>query len=224
MSAYEILKNRGVTRLCHFTNLARFVHIISSETGVCATANIDQDIKRETDHVRLDGECGYVCCSIEYPNSWFLRKAMERDIEEVFRDWIVLCIDLDVLRIRKIKYSPCNASTGNGNYIYSNEEELDMLFDPVCVRMKRNPQILDCCATDDQAEILIENNIPREMISKIIVGNTVVAAQVYSILKVYGIRDISIAVASDVLNTNWSRIVRNGKRPEEMDFVPEGEM
>jgi len=71
---------------------------------------------------------------------------------------------------------------------------------------------------------LIENNIPREMISKIIVGNTVVAAQVYSILKVYGIRDISIAVAPDVLNTNWSRIVRNGKRPEEMNFVPEGEM
>ena len=70
----------------------------------------------------------------------------------------------------------------------------------------------------------MRNNIPREMISKIIVGNTVVAAQVYSILKVYGIRDISIAVASDVLNTNWSRIVRNGKRPEEMDFVPEGEM
>ncbi len=224
MSAYEILKNRGVTRLCHFTNLARFVHIISSEIGVCATANIDQDIKRETDHARLDGECGYVCCSIEYPNSWFLRKAMERDIEEVFRDWIVLCIDLDVVRIRKIKYSPCNASAGNGNYIYSNEEELDMLFDPVCVRMKRDPQILDCCATDDQAEILIENNIPREMISKIIVGNTVVAAQVYSILKVYGIRDISIAVAPDVLNTNWSRIVRNGKRPEEMNFVPEGEM
>lgn len=224
MSAYEILKNRSVTRLCHFTNLARFVHIISSEIGVCATANIDQDIKRETDHARLDGECGYVCCSIEYPNSWFLRKAMERDIEEVFRDWIVLCIDLDVVRIRKIKYSPCNASAGNGNYIYSNEEELDMLFDPVCVRMKRDPQILDCCATDDQAEILIENNIPREMISKIIVGNTVVAAQVYSILKVYGIRDISIAVAPDVLNTNWSRIVRNGKRPEEMNFVPEGEM
>lgn len=64
---------------------------------------------------------------------------MERDIEEVFRDWIVLCIDLDVVRIRKIKYSPCNASAGNGNYIYSNEEELDMLFDPVCVRMKRDP-------------------------------------------------------------------------------------
>lgn len=71
---------------------------------------------------------------------------------------------------------------------------------------------------------MIENNIPREMISKIIVGNTVVAEQVYSILKVYGIRDISIAVAPDVLNTNWSRIVRNGKRPEEMNFVPEGEM
>ena len=70
---------------------------------------------------------------------------------------------------------------------------------------------------------MIENNIPREMISKIIVGNTVVAAQVYSILKVYGIRDISIAVAPDVLNTNWSRIVRNGKRPEEMNFVPEGD-
>lgn len=224
MSAYEILKNRGVSRLCHFTKLARFVHIISSETGVCATANIDQDIRRETDHARLDGECEYVCCSIEYPNSWFLRKAMERDIEEVFRDWIVLCIDLDVLRIRKIKYSPCNASAGNGNYIYSNEEELDMLFNPVCVRMKRDPQILDCCATDDQAEILIENNIPREMISKIIVGNAMVAAQVYSILKVYGIRDISIAVAPDVLNTNWSRIVRNGKRPAEMNFVPEGEM
>ena len=84
--------------------------------------------------------------------------------------------------------------------------------------------MFSCCATDDQAEILVQNNIPRDMISKIIVGNELAAAQVYSILRVYDMQHISIAIAPDVLNTNWSRMVRDGKRPAEVEFLPEGEV
>lgn len=223
MSAYEILKHQGVSRLCHFTKLVNLVHIISSEAGIYATKNIDSDIKREVDHARYDGQTGYVCSSVEYPNTWFLRKAKERDIESVFKDWIVFCIDLNVLKIRNIKFSPCNASTGSGDYVYSNEDDIGMLFRPFG-RRKRTGKMFSCCATDDQAEILVQNNIPRDMISKIIVGNELAAAQVYSILRVYDMQHISIAIAPDVLNTNWSRMVRDGKRPAEVEFLPEGEV
>ena len=34
MSAYEILKDHGVTRLCHFTKCENLTHIITSDHGI----------------------------------------------------------------------------------------------------------------------------------------------------------------------------------------------
>ena len=77
MTAYEILIDRGVTRLCHFTKFQSLTHILSSDYGVSSSSLIRQDMKNVTDKERYDGELNYVCCSVQYPNSWFLKKAME---------------------------------------------------------------------------------------------------------------------------------------------------
>ena len=37
MSAYDILSSRGVTRLCHFTKLQSFTHIITSLEGILSS-------------------------------------------------------------------------------------------------------------------------------------------------------------------------------------------
>ena len=66
MNGYDILVARGVTRLCHFTKLQNFTHIILSAEGILASSSIRQDVKNVIDKERYDGELDYVLlfCSV----------------------------------------------------------------------------------------------------------------------------------------------------------------
>ena len=99
MSAYDILITRGVTRLCHFTKFQSLTHIITSVDGVLASSSIRQDMRNVNDTARYDGELDFVCCSVQYPNSWFLKIAMKNNSDRIFSEWIVLYIDLNILNI-----------------------------------------------------------------------------------------------------------------------------
>lgn len=219
MGAREFLEARGATRLCHFTKLQLLTHILSSDEGILASNSIRSDVKTVTDTDRYDGELQYVCCSIEYPNSWFLRQAQQRNSDQIFRDWIVLYIDLRILDYRDAKFCACNAGKSWGRYIFSDLNKLSTLYSsPTVLGRQRNSYMLECCPTDDQAEVLIKDSIPRTYITGIAVGNDDVAARVSSILTTYSILNKRIYVSPDVLNTNWSNIVRIGKRPNEILF------
>ena len=226
MSACDILKARGVNRLCHFTKLQSLVHILSSEDGILASSSIRQDTKNVTDTERYDGELDYVCCSIEYPNSWFLGKAKQKDADRVFREWVVLYIDLEILKRRPAKFCPCNASKSSGAYISSDMEKVGDIFAPAVTtfRYPRSPQMLPCCPTDGQAEILIKGNIPRDFIIGIVTGNSEIAGQVYAMMKTCRINPIMLYKAPDVLSTAWSNLIKTGHRPDEAKYVwPEEE-
>ncbi len=219
MGAHNFLKDRGVTRLCHFTKLQMLTHILSPNEGILASDSIRSDVKTVTDCDRYDGELQYVCCSIEYPNSWFLRQAQQRDTDQVFRDWVVLYIDLGILDYRDAKFCACNAGKSRGRYIFSDLNRLGTLYSsPTVLGRQRNPKMIKCCPTDDQAEVLIKDSVPRSYIYGIAVGNNDVGARVAAILTTFSIPDKRIFVAPDVLNTNWSNIVRNGGRPKETLF------
>ncbi|MCL2284068.1 MAG: DUF4433 domain-containing protein [Fibromonadales bacterium] len=219
MSGYDILKARGVTRLCHFTKFQSLTHIISSEYGVSASDSIRSDTKNATDIERYDGELDYVCCSIEYPNSWFLQKAIQRDTNKIFNEWIVLYIDLEILNQKYAKFSPCNASKANGTYINSQIENIEIIFADTIhtFRHSRSSQMLSCCPTDGQAEILIKNNIPRDFIIGIAVGNEDIAGRAYAMQKTCSVKQISIFIAPDVLTPAWSNMIKNGNRPCERE-------
>lgn len=220
MSAYDILITRGVTRLCHFTKFQSLTHIITSVDGVLASSSIRQDMRNVNDTARYDGELDFVCCSVQYPNSWFLKIAMKNNSDRIFSEWIVLYIDLNILNYKKTKFCPCNASKENGAYINNNMDEIDSIFAPSVSTFDypRSPKMLSCCPTDGQAEILIENSIPREYIKGIAVGNEDVAGRVCSILKMYGVEHISIYIAPDVLTTKWSNMIKEGCSPNEFRF------
>lgn len=219
MGAYEYFTDKGVTRLCHFTKLQKLTHILSSNEGVIATDSIRSDIKAVTDADRYDGELKYVCCSIQFPNSWFLRQAKQRDTDQIFRDWAVLYIDLGILDCREAKFCSCNAGKSWGQYIFSDLNNLGTLYSsPTVIGRQRNSNMLLCCPTDDQAEVLIKDNIPRSYLTGIAVGNGDVAARVSSMLSTYSISDKQIFIAPDVLSTNWSRVVRTGGKPKETLF------
>ena len=122
-------------------------------------------LKIVLDSARYDGELDHICCSIQYPNSWFLNKAIERNSDQIFKDFIVLYIDLSILNEREAKYCPCNSSRENGAYICSDMDSIDSIFAGVVGTFKypRSPKMLQCCPTDGQAEILIKGNIPPKV-------------------------------------------------------------
>lgn len=218
MSAYDVLTERGVTRLCHFTKLQSLTHIITSQNGVLASSSIRQDTKNVTDTARYDGELDFVCCSVQYPNSWFLKKAMQNNPDKIFKDWVVLFVDLSILKHKIAKFCPCNASKSRGAYIDGNMDNIDSIFatSVSTFAYPRSPKMLSSCPTDGQAEILIEDSIPREYITGIAVGNEDVAKRVYAMLKMYGMEHISLYTAPDVLTPNWSNMIKNGRRPDEI--------
>lgn len=217
MSAYEILTARGVTRLCHFTKFQSLTHIIPSADGILASSSIRQDTKNVTDTARYDGELDYVCCSVQYPNSWFLKKAMQNNTDKIFKDWVVLYVDLSILKYKSAKFCPCNASKSYGTHIDDRMENIDSIFatSVPAFAYPRSPQMLASCPTDGQAEILIRDSIPREYIIGMTVGNEEVAKRIYGMLKMYGMEQIPLYVAPDVVTPNWSSMIKNGRRPIE---------
>lgn len=225
MSCLNYLLNRGVTRLCHFTKLKDLTHILLSDDGIVSSIAIRPDVKDQKDPERYDGELDYVCCSIEYPNSWYLRRAQQRDADHVFRDWVTIYIDLDILNYRDVKFCPCNAATHCGAHILSDKSKIcDLYSSPNVVNRVRSPKMLQCCPTDDQSEILIRDNIPYSFFSGIAVCNETVAQQVYSIIRTCEKKPLPIYIAPDVLNTNWSSSIRAGIRPEETKLTVKEEL
>ena len=74
---YEnIIKDRNITRLCHFTRTNNLPFIlgdgIDSHNGIIANALItDASFLKPTDDNRVDGKKDYICTSVQYPNSFY---------------------------------------------------------------------------------------------------------------------------------------------------------
>ena len=217
MSGYEILSARGVSRLCHFTKFQSLTHIIPSEEGILVRNSIRKDTKNVTDQERYDGELDYVCCSIQYPNSWFLKSAMQNNTDKLFKEWVVLYIDLSILNNKKAKFCPCNASKCSGVHINDDMEKIESIFaiSIPTFQYPRSPRMLASCPTDGQAEVLIKESIPREYIIGIATGTEDVAKRVYAMLKMYKQERIPVCVAPDVITPKWSDMIKDGLLPDE---------
>lgn len=217
MSGYDILAARGVTRLCHFTKFQSLTHIAPSADGIKASSSIRQDIKNVIDKERYDGELDYVCCSVQYPNSWFMKKAIQNNTDKIFKEWVVLYVNLSILNDKSAKFCPCNASKARGAYIQDKMSNVESIFaaSVPTFTYPRSAAMLPCCPTDGQAEILIKHNIPRKYIIGIVVGNEDVAKRVYAMLKMYDIEDTPIYIAPYVMTPTWSNMIKRGTRPVE---------
>ena len=156
---------RGITRLCHFTPSRNLGHIAEDRAGILASKHLWEDEKavfNPTDLKRLDGYPDYVCCSIQYPNAWYFRKARSR--EPLFRDWVILLIKPRYLWYAGAKFCPCNAATGQGRLV---DEGAEAIRGFICRHRRR---VLTCTdviivillslPTDEQAEVLIPDHIP----------------------------------------------------------------
>lgn len=215
------IRDRKITRLCHFTRSSKALHILSSETGLVAVDFLEKDIYDANDELRMDGRTDCINCSIQYPNYWYFKRV--KDKVQLFPEWVVLFINPELLLLDSTEFCFTNAAYSRGAYIKKGTDAFRGMFaDRVNGKWSRSrtDKMLPCCPTDDQAEALIYKNISRKDIIGVAVPNEEQAEKErirwYDILKTIPKFDISIA--PDLFDGALSDKVRKGIAPREYKF------
>lgn len=216
---------RGVTRLCHFTPSRNVAHILSGNSGLLASKYLKDDereVFNPTDLHRFDGFDDHVCCSIEYPNGWYFRKA--RACGGLFRDWVVLLIKPDWLWHDNTKFSQRNAAAGRGAGVEQGFEAYRRLFAPSVTGAYDNTYTRDLLhpdwlPTDEQAEILIGSAISLEDVTGIAVANEAQAKREFARFRILQREHPRIMVVPAMFDAyGLSAAIRRGIRPVETEY------
>lgn len=212
------IENRCIKRICHFTKSKNLSHILNDFKGIYATDFLPESYKDCNDSLRLDGKTDYICCSIEYPNIFYLNRIKNND--KLFKDWIILSIDPKVMCLEKTLFSKVNSATEKGRYISKGINGFRALFEDQIVTNKRSitrsTTMLQSSPTDIQAEVLIYKKIHIKYIKEIIVKSELQAKEEFFRMKLWGGKtDIPIIVAPELFDSNLSKKLRDGERPKE---------
>ncbi|QNQ10410.1 DarT ssDNA thymidine ADP-ribosyltransferase family protein [Sphingomonas alpina] len=221
--------SRGITRLCHFTPSRSLAHILAGGVGVLPSHLLEEEDRllfNPTDLQRLDGHTNHICCSIEYPNAWYLDRVRKGEI--LFRDWVVIFAEPSVLAVEGTLFCPRNAAAGYGAYIAAGYDAYASMFAQSVagaygtVRSRTLLQ-LPCSPTDDQAEVLVADSIPLESILALGVSSETQAQMEHVRLDILGI-DVSklqFVVCPTLFDKNaLSSSIRAGRRPSEKPWTP----
>lgn len=222
------VNKRGITRLCHFTQSRNLIHIMSGGTGVLATKKLQEDglsAFTPTDLERLDEHEGYICCSIEYPNAWYFDHVRDKDV--LFKDWVILFIDPKYLWLSGTRFCPRNAASDHGRNIGEGEGAFLAMFADVVPgaygkTRHRSDNHLACSPTDDQAEVLIPDQISLSDILEIAVSTETQAKKEFARLQLLGVSEdrLKFVIATDLFQKRTlSNLIRSGKRPKETPWV-----
>lgn len=207
---------RGITRLCHFTQSRNLAHIFDEPFGLYSTRTLQEhDMPyNPTDPGRYDGRDDLICCSIEYPNTYFFHKVREKD--RLFKDWVVLLIDPSYLWHAETCFCACNAARDKGLHIKTGFKGFKSLFASTSpgISFSRGSRHLSSAPTDIQAEVLLKDPIPLDSIIGIIVQSEKQAQRELFRLDLQGISlDKPIGIAPDFFQrTSLSNLIRCGKR------------
>lgn len=177
----EILKNKEVDQLVHFTKAENLLSILNN--GLLSVNKlVNKNIPfYGADENRLDNQLDYICTSISFPNyKMFYRKRNEYKTDI----WIILKINPKIL-IDKIDtlFLPTNSADKimqiellqNKNYYNTNKALEDLFSDKVKyrgdIKYRQESLIKRNMTTNPQAEILIRDSIEIKYIKSIVVQN-----------------------------------------------------
>ncbi|MDD2446050.1 MAG: DarT ssDNA thymidine ADP-ribosyltransferase family protein [Clostridia bacterium] len=157
----ECIKQRNLKNIYHFTNIENFISILKNGILSRDLLNKNNISYSHNDNDRIDGKTDCICCSLEYPNSklsytFVLNKRIALIIFE---------IDISILYNSVAYCSLSNAAMRNGSQIKPISEINDLFLG------ERNPALPMNYTTDQQAEILIKDQIPLNYIKKIYINN-----------------------------------------------------
>jgi hypothetical protein len=225
----EEIESRGITRLCHFTPSRNFGHIAAGGSGVLSTKKLKQDeraVLNQTDLERLDGYPDHICCSIEYPNAWYLDRAREK--ERIFKDWVILLLSPWLMLKEGTLFCPRNAAAKRGCYLEPGVKGFLNMFAPEVPgaygkTFRRGPNHLSAVATDQQAEVLIPDHIAKDDILGIAVKDEVQVRNEVLRLKLMGVSAdaFRFVIAPDLFDKySLNCLIQSGKRPKEVLFQP----
>lgn len=170
------IQRRGITRLCHFTKSSNLPFILGDgkfeKNGILSTDYIKQsDYLEELDKKRLDNHTNYVCCSVQRPNSKYMYFREKNSEDDLFHQWVVLYIDSSVIDDTSL-FSPVNAATASGKNLESGFVAFQNMFADTIKFIRRGttqskerqPNLNMNLTTDNQAEVLIKDKIPKDKI------------------------------------------------------------
>lgn len=218
----ETLRQRGITRLCHMTQIDKAIDILTTDAGILAIDFIEEGTVYQNDKDRLDGRTAHISTSVQYPNVWYYRN--KKYINPKVSDWVIFLIDAEMCADDNTLFSPVNAAMGHGAFIGSEASHFSKLFaDSVCGRV-RTEKMLPCSPTDDQAEVLVYQNISHEYIHGMVFENEEVLWRVYGVLEEYSVPHPNLYVASALFDTCCSTLIRIGNVPEEKLVVKENKL
>lgn len=219
---------RGITRLCHFTPARNLVHIAAHPDGIRSTQALRDDQSAcftATDNYRIDGYTNHICCSVEYPNAWYLAKA--EPLEVLFKDWVVLLVAPHYIWHPTTRFCARNAAAGSGSQVGAGLDGFRSLFAASVLGAygkvrSRNPKHLKCSPTDDQAEVLVKSKIPLAEILGVAVKDESQAKNEIARLRYAGADpEIFRFVIAPILFDKYGLCgaIRSGNRPAET-FYP----
>ena len=209
----NIIQQRHITRLCHMTQINKVIAILCSVNGILATDLIVKKLLFTNDKDRLDGRKDYISSSVQYPNVWYYRN--KKETNPSVRDWAIFIVDPAVCSKEDTLFCPINAATSHGAYINSGEKAFSSMFAESVGRRNRYSRMLACCPTNDQAEVLVHNSIPHDMIKGIVFEDEIVLQKVLKILDEHDIPYPDLYVSSELFSTTCSNLIRQGIKPDE---------
>ena len=118
LSVAEALERVRVTRIVHFTPAKNLWGIFTDEmirTSEDLAANADSYCV--TDHERLDRRRTHTCCSFEYPNAYYQRKARSKSPLINYPDWVCLILNRELVKRPGTLFAPCNAAKNSGAFL-----------------------------------------------------------------------------------------------------------
>lgn len=173
---------------------------------------------RPVDSRRWDGYPDYVSCSIEYLNTRYMLQADMRDSSEL--GWVVLGIDPLLLEEADTLFCHCNAATGRGRYVRGGYRSFLRMFPNTVMdsywRYERTRHMLACCPTNDQAEVLVNGCVPRNLMTEVIAPDEDTLELLYEDVEdIYFASELEWIVSPDLFTEDWIDLVASGERPVE---------
>jgi len=157
----DCIKNRNLSKIYHYTQTANLSSIL--RLGIYSKYELwSRGIKFiQNDKERIDNKLDCINCSLEYPNN----KLMFKEKINNNSRFCIIELDIDVLREIFSLCCPTNAAKNSGKSIIP-ISQIENLFIG-----ERNSNFPINYPTDEQAEILIKNHIPKKFINSIIFEN-----------------------------------------------------
>lgn len=205
-SVTTAIRQLGLTRLAHFTPAKNVPHIVRD--GVVRSS---KDLAKNapgyfhpTDVERFDRHPDKVCCSMEFPNGYYLAMARKKPSFTNLPDWVCLLFDVQLLARPGTLFSPCNAATASGGYLRPGGDALLGCYAETSEPggWRRGSSHHPRAATDLQAEALVSGPIELSHLLGIVVPSEEAAGNEAGRLELLGLdpRPLTWIVAPVLFN------------------------